>query len=123
MDSNSLPMVPDLDVFPRPIRRLILAGLVLGPFLLMTLVLLGAGSSPTVEIEATVVDAPPSDADVYPLSDLSEDSPTRAVVEDALRDGSSTVEATTEEVRSDGVPATEYYVRHDGRVVRVSVIS
>jgi len=58
VDSNSLPMVPDLDVFPRPIRRLILAGLVLGPLLLMTLVLLGAGSSPTVEIEATVVDAP-----------------------------------------------------------------
>jgi hypothetical protein len=123
VDSNSRPMVPDLDVFPRPVRRLILAVLVLGPLVLAGLVLLGASSSPTVVLEATVVDAAPADAEVYPLSGFPEDSPTRDAVEDALRDGSGSVEATTEAVRSDDVPATEYYVRHDGRVVKVSVNS
>jgi hypothetical protein len=116
-------MVPDIEVFPRPVRRLLLALLVLGPLVFGALVLLGAGSSPTVVIEATVVDSPPPDADVYPLSRVPDDSPVRAVVTDALSDGSASVEATTEAVRSDGVPATDYYVRHDGRTVRVSVTS
>jgi hypothetical protein len=116
-------MVPDMDVFPRPVRYAVLAALVLGPLLLGLLVLAGVGSTPTVVVEATVVDSAPSDADVYPLSALSEGSPPRVAVTEAVRDGSSSVEATTQEVRSDGVPATSYYVRHDGRVVKVSVTS
>ena len=74
-------------------------------------------------VEATVVDSPPADAEVYPLSELPEGSPVRTAVREALRTGSGSVEATTEEVRAAGVPATEYYVRHDGRVVRVSLQS
>jgi hypothetical protein len=123
MDSNSLPMVPELGVFPRPIRYVVLALLVLGPLALGALVLAGAGSTPTVVVEATVVDSPPSDAEVYALSEIPDDSPVRTAVEEALRTGSGSVEATTEEVRADGFPVTEYYVRHDGRVVRVSLQS
>jgi hypothetical protein len=118
---SSLPLIPDLDVLPRPVRYLVLGVLVLGPLLLLALVLAGAGSTPTVVVEATVVDSPPSDAEVYALSELPDGSPVRVAVEEALRDGSGSVEATTDEVRHDGVPATDYYVRHDGRVVRVTV--
>lgn len=123
MDSNSLPMVADLEVLPQSLRSVLLGLLVLGPLVLLGLVLAGAGSSPTVVVEATVVDAPPSDAAVYELSALSEGNPVRNAVEAALRSGSTSVEATTEAVRTDGVPATAFYVRHDGRVVKVTVRS
>ncbi|WP_380681036.1 hypothetical protein [Salinigranum sp. GCM10025319] len=123
MDSNSLPMVPELGVFPEPIRYVVLALLVLGPLVLGALVLAGVGSTPTVVVEATVVDSPPSDAEVHALSTVPDDSPVRTAVGEALRTGSGSVEATTEEVRADGFSATEYYVRHDGRVVRVSLQS
>jgi hypothetical protein len=109
-------MVPDLDASPRPVRYLILAPVVLGPLLLAVTVLVGTASSPTVVVEATVVDAPPvAEDDVYRLSGFAEESPTRAAVEEALRDGSVT--ATAEEVRS----APEFYVRHDEQVVRVEM--
>jgi hypothetical protein len=41
MDSNSLPMAPDLDVFPRVLRYLFLAGVVL--FVAFALLLVVAG--------------------------------------------------------------------------------
>lgn len=120
MDSNSLPMVPDLAVFPEPVRYVVLALLVLVPLLLGALVLAGVGSTPTVVVEATVVDAPPSDVEVHPMSDLPEGSPVREAVDEAVRNGSGSVETTTDAVRADGLSATAYYVRHDGAVVRVA---
>jgi hypothetical protein len=116
-------MAPDLNVFSKPVRYGVLALLVLGPLLFGALVLAGAGSSPTVVVEATVVDSPPSDAEVHQLSRFDDGSPVRAAVEEALRDGSGSIETTTEEVRADDLPADGYYVSHDGRTVRVSVRS
>jgi hypothetical protein len=122
VDSNSLPLVPDLDVLPTPVRYLVLVVLVGGPLLFVVLLLVGTASTPTVVVEATVVDAPPADEDdVYALSRFPAESPVRVAVEEALRDGSASVEATTDEVRHDGVPVTDYYVEHDGRTVRVTV--
>jgi hypothetical protein len=122
VDSNSLPLVPDLDVLPTPVRYLALVALVGGPLLFVVLILVGTASTPTVVVEATVVDAPPAgEEDVYPLSRFPAESPVRVAVEEALRDGSASVEATTDEVRHDGVPTTDYYVEHDGRTVRVTV--
>jgi hypothetical protein len=120
---NSLPLIPDLEFLPRPVRYLVLAVVVLGPLTLLVMVLVGAGSSPTVVVEATAVDAAPPDAEVYDYSQVPDDSPAGAALEEALRDGSGSVEATTEAVRNDGIPATDYYVRHDGQVVRVTVDS
>jgi hypothetical protein len=121
VDSNSLPMVPDLGVFPRPVRYLILLFLVSGVLLLVGLVLAGLASSPTVTLEATAVEAPPSDGDVYALSEFSEGSPVRAVAEEALRTGSASVETTTGEVRSEDVPTDVFYVVRNERAVKVSV--
>jgi hypothetical protein len=114
-------MVPDLDAFPTPIRYLLLGVLVGGPLVFVVLVLLGASSTPTVVVEATVVDSgPPSpDAAVYPLSRFPDDSPVRVAAAEALETGSASVEATTDEVQYDGVPHTGYYVEHDGRTVRI----
>ncbi|WP_251342579.1 hypothetical protein [Haloplanus halophilus] len=126
MDSNSLPMVPDLHVVSKPVRYLVLGVLGAGVLLLVVLVLLGMASTPTVTLEATVVDSVPSETaaeDVHSLSGFADDSPVRAVVEDALRTGSASVEATTADVRDADVPSTEFYVRHDGRVVRVVIDS
>ena len=118
MDSIGLPMVPDLETFPRPVRSLVLAALVLGPLLFAAAVLVGTASSQTVVVEATVVDAPPADdEDVYQLAGFPEEAPTRTAVEEALSDGSGSVTTTVEEVRSD----PEFYVRHDERVLRVTV--
>jgi hypothetical protein len=121
MDSNSLPLVPDLDVFPRPVRKLLLAVLVLGPLCFFVLVLAGAGSSPTVVVEGKAVESAPQNAAVYPLSRFPDDSPVRVAVREAVRDGSGSVETTTDAARYDGVPHSGYYVRHDGRIVEVSV--
>lgn len=121
MDSIGLPMVPDLDVFPRPIRYGLLAVLVAGPLCLGLLVLVGGVSSPTVVVEATAVDAPPSDADVHRLSEFSEGSPVRAAVEEALRKHSGAARTTAEEVRSGTFPGTEFHVRDGDRFVRVTV--
>jgi len=123
MDSNSLPMAPDLDVFSSPVRFLVLTILGSGVLILVVLVLAGLASSPTVVLEATVVDAPSSDDEVYTLSEFSAESPVQTVAEKALRTGSGSVETTTEEMRSEEVPTDEFYVRHHGRVVRVSVAS
>lgn len=118
MDSIALPMVPDLDAFSRPVRYLVLAVVVLDPLFFAALVLVGTASRPTVAVEATVVDEPPATEDrVYRLSGVDDESPTRAAVEEALRDGSGSVMTTVEEVRSD----PEFYVRHDGQVVRVTI--
>ena len=114
-------MVPDLEVFPDPVRYLILAVLGVGVLSLVGLVLVGLTSSPTVVLEATVVDAPPSDGEMYALSEFSEGSPVRAAVEEALRTGSATVQTTTDRMRSEDVPIDAFYVRHDGRVVSVDV--
>ncbi|MFC6940750.1 hypothetical protein ACFQE8_12390 [Salinirubellus sp. GCM10025818] len=123
MDSNSLPMVPDLEVFPESVRYPILAVLGVGVLSLVGLVLVGLTSSPTVVLEATVVDAPPPDGEVYALSEFSGESPVRAVVEEALRTGSASVQTTTDRVRSEDVPIDAFYVEHDGRVVSVDVNS
>jgi len=118
MDSIGLPMVPDLEAFSRPVRYLVLTALVLGPLLFAAAILVGTASSPPVVVEATVVDSPPADnGDVYQLAGFSEEAPTRTAVEEALRDGSGSVTATVEEVRSD----PEFYVQHDEQVVRVTV--
>jgi hypothetical protein len=118
-------MVPDLHVVSRPVRYLVLGGMGSGVLLLAVLVLLGIASTPTVTLEATVVDSVPPDAaadeDVHALSRFSADGPVRAAVESALRSGSESVETTTERYRAEDLPATEFYVRHDGAVVRVSV--
>jgi hypothetical protein len=121
MDSISLPMVPDLEAFPKPVRYGLLAVLVLGPLLFGLLVVLGGVSSPTVVVDATAVDSPPSDAEVYRLSGFAEGSPIRAATEEALRDGSGSVETTVADVRSGTYPGTEFYVRDDGRFVRVTI--
>jgi hypothetical protein len=121
MDSNSLPMVPDMAVFSKPVRYLVFGVLGTGVFVFALLILLGLVSTPTVTVEATVVDDAPSDAAVYPLSSFSEDSEVRVAVEEALRSGTASVEATTEEIRDDDVPATEFYVSHEGRVVHVTL--
>lgn len=121
MDSIGLPMVPDLEVLPRLVRYGVLALLVLGPLLFGALVLLGSVSSPTVVVEAAVVDAPPSDAEVLRLAEFSEGSPIRIAVEEALRDGSGSATTTVEELRSERFPGPEFHVRHDERVVRVTV--
>ncbi|SEA06284.1 hypothetical protein SAMN04488065_1646 [Haloplanus vescus] len=124
MDSNSLPMVPDLRVVSKPVRYLVLGVLGAGVLLFAVLVVLGTLSTPTVTVEATVVDSVPADAtdeDVSSLSDFPADSPIRAVVEDALENGTASATATTAEIRAADAPGTEWYVRHDGRVVRVEV--
>jgi hypothetical protein len=118
---NSLPLIPDLEVLPWPLRYLALGLLVLGPLLLLALVLVGAGSSPTVTVEATVVDAPPSDAEVHALSEFPADSPVRAAVEEALREGTGSAQGTKAEVRNGAASGTEYYVERDGRVVKVTL--
>lgn len=123
VDSNSLPMVPDLEVFPEPVRYLILILLGVGVLSLAGLVLVGLTSSPTVVLEATIVDAPPSDGEVYVLSAFSEGSPVRAAVEEALRTGSASVETSAKRVRSEEVPIDAFYVEHDERVVSVDVNS
>ena len=124
MASNSLPLIPDLSAFPEPVRYLVLSVLVVGPLALAAVVVVvGTLSSPTVVLEATVVDAPPSDAEVYPLSSFSEDSPIRTVVESALEDGSASVQTSVDRVRSADVPLRKLYVSHEGRVVRVAVTS
>jgi hypothetical protein len=123
MASNSLPLIPDLSAFPEPVRYLVLSVLVAGPLALAAVVVVGMLSSPTVVLEATVVDAPPSDAEVYPLSTFSEDSPIRTVVESALEDGSASVQTSVDRVRSADVPLRKWYVSHEGRVVRVAVTS
>ncbi len=116
-------MVPDLEVFPESVRYPILAVLGVGVLSLVGLVLVGLTSSPTVVLEATVVDAPPPDGEVYALSEFSGESPVRAVVEEALRTGSASVQTTTDRVRSEDVPIDAFYVEHDGRVVSVDVNS
>jgi hypothetical protein len=116
-------MAPDLEVFPEPVRYLILAVLGVGVLSLGGLVLVGLTSSPTVVLEATVVDAPPSDGEVYALSESSEGSPVRTAVEEALRTGSASVETSAKRVRTEDVPTDAFYVSHDGRVVRVDVNS
>jgi hypothetical protein len=126
VDSNSLPMAPD--VVSKQIRCLVLGVLAAGVGLLIVLVLLGMASTPTVTLEATVVDSVPSGADaedVYPLSRFAAESPVRAAVERSLgsESESRSVETTTERYRAENVPATEFHVRHEGRVVRVSVES
>jgi hypothetical protein len=121
MDSNSLPMVPDMAVFPKPVRSLVFAVLGTGVLLFALLILLGLASTPTVTVEAAVVDDAPSNAEVYSLSTFSEESKVRAAVEEALQSDSASVEATTEEIRTDEVPTTEFYVSHEGRVVHVTL--
>lgn len=127
MDSNSLPMVSDLHVVSRPVRHAILGVLGVGVFLLVVSILFDTLSTPTVTLEATVVDsAPPgADADVYSLSGFSTGSPVRTAVAEALRSetGSASAETTTERYRAENLPTTEFYVRHDGRVVRVAAES
>jgi hypothetical protein len=116
-------MAPDLEVFPEPVRYLILAVLGVGVLSLGGLVLVGLTSSPTVVLEATVVDAPPSDGEVYALSEFSDGSPVRAVVEEALRTGSASVKTTTDRMRSEDVPIDAFHVSYDERVVKVDVNS
>lgn len=111
-------MGPDLDAFSRPVRHLVLAAVVVGPLLFAALVIVGTVSSPTIAVEATVVGEPPATEDhVYRLSGVDERIPTRASVEGVLRNGSGSVGATVEEVRSD----PEFSVRHDEQVVRVTI--
>jgi hypothetical protein len=116
-------MAPDLHVFSRPVRYLILAVLGGSVALFALLVLLGLASTPTTTLDAAVVDSVPadSDAEVYPLSTFPAESPIRTVVEEALRNGSASVRTTTEAVRSADVSIPTFYVRDDGRIVRVSV--
>ena len=129
MDSNSLPMVPDLHVVSKPVRYLVLGVLGSGVLLFAVLVLLGTLSTPTVTLEATVVDSVPpgadADEDVYPLSRFSSESPVRTAIEESLRSetGAGSAETTTERYRAENPPTTEFYVRHDGRVIRVAVES
>jgi hypothetical protein len=122
-------MAPDLHVLPGPVRYLVLGVSGSGVLLLAVLVLLGVASTPTVTLEATVVDSVPPgadvDEDVYPLSRFGAESPVRAAVEEARRStsGTGSVETTTERYRAENLPTTAFYVRHDGAVVRVSVES
>ena len=116
-------MVPDLAAFHKPVRYVLLAVLVLGPISLVIVVLVGVTSSPSVVVEATVVDARPSEADVYTLSEIPEDSPLRPVVLQAFRAGSAEAEVKTEQLRFDGFPTRGVYNRHDGRFVKVTVDS
>ena len=45
MDSNSLPMAPDLDVFPRVLRLLVLGTILLFLFLVVLVILAGVFST------------------------------------------------------------------------------
>lgn len=119
VDSNSLPRVPDMPVFPKTVRSLVFAVLGTGVLLFGLLILLGLASTPTV----TVVDDVLPDADAYSLSTFSAESRVRVAAETALgsESGSASVTATTEEIRTDAATETEFYVEHEGRVVRVAV--
>ncbi|RLM56473.1 hypothetical protein DVK02_08155 [Halobellus sp. Atlit-31R] len=121
MVSNGLPLIPDLSAFPRPVRYVAVALLAGVPIAVVLVVLIGFANSPTAALDAIVVDAPTSDAEVYPLSSFDGESPVRQVVEAALQARSASVQTTTERLQSADVPIDKFYVRHDGRVVRVAV--
>jgi hypothetical protein len=121
MDSNSLPMVPDLEAFSPPVRYGVLALLVLGPLLFGALVFLGGASSPAAVVEASPTDAPPSDAKVVPLAAFSDESPVRTASEAALDGESHSVETTVEAVQSGAYSGEEFYVAQDGDYARVTI--
>jgi hypothetical protein len=108
-----------MPVFPKTVRSLVFAVLGTGVLLFGLLILLGLASTPTV----TVVDDVLPDADAYSLSTFSAESRVRVAAETALgsESGSASVTATTEEIRTDAATETEFYVEHEGRVVRVAV--
>ena len=112
-----------MSVFPEAVRYLVFAVLGTGVLLFGLLILLGLASTPTVTVEATVVDDVPPDADAYSLSTFSAESRVRVAAETALgsESGPAAITATTEEIRTDAASETEFYVEHQGRVVRVSV--
>ena len=112
-----------MSVFPKTGRSLVFVVLGTGVLLFGLLILLGLASTPTVTVEATVVDDVPPDADAYSLSTFSAESRVRVAAEAALgsASGSASVTATTEEIRTDAATETEFYVEHEGRVVRVAV--
>jgi hypothetical protein len=72
-------MVPDTAVFSKRARYLVFAVLGTDVFLFALLILLGLASTPTVTVEATVVDDAPSSAEVYSLSSFWEESTVWAV--------------------------------------------
>jgi hypothetical protein len=108
-----------MPVFPKTVRSLVFAVLGTGVLLFGLLTLLGLASTPTV----TVVDDVLPDADAYSLSTFSAESRVRVAAETALgsESGSASVTAMTEEIRTDAATETEFYVEHEGRVVRVAV--
>ena len=70
-----------MSVFPKTVRSLVFAVLGTGVLLFGLLILLGLASTPTVTVEATVVDDVPSDAEAYSLSTFSAESRVRVAAE------------------------------------------